>query len=86
MVAQMSSRAQAFLERNWTLFEDENTNHQRKLRASQGTGALVAIGDELRHHAARLRPSWPEPAARSEDEAHHLRLIAILDRVDRQRP
>ena len=82
----MGSHAQAFLERDWTLFEDENTKHQRALRASQGTGALVAVGDKLRQHAARLRPMWPDRAARSQDEAHHLRMIAILSRVDRQRP
>ena len=74
-----SGRASAFLERSWQVFDRAGAN------ASAGPTAAFAIADKLRAHATMVQPSWPTASDREGDHAHHLRLIGILSRVDRQR-
>lgn len=80
-----SGRAREFLERGWQLFDEKSAGELGPPRASTGPVAGVALGDALRKHAAAVQPSWPRPRDRDGDHAHHLRLIDILSRVERQR-
>jgi hypothetical protein len=70
-----------FLERDWRSFEVDNVEHFAALRRTQGLAAILAIGDELRHHAASHCPGWPGEQSRADDRAAHLRLMEALDRV-----
>ena len=73
--------AASFLEQEWQLFDNADAARQRATLPVD----RVVLGDALRAHAAAVQPSWPRADDRAVDHAHHLRLIDILSRVERQR-
>lgn len=74
-------KAAAFLTRDWGVFDDALEAHVAQVRREGGAAALVAMADALRVQVQAARPGWPTAADRARDRRHHLKLIAILDRV-----
>lgn len=74
-------KAAAFLARDWGTFDDALDDHVAQVHREGGAAALVAMADALRARVRAARPDWPTPADRARDRRHHLKLIAILDRV-----
>jgi len=56
-----------------------------ELKRGMTPGEALALGDELRRHAQKLRPDWPTEEDRRADLAVHIRVSESLRRVQPKR-
>lgn len=71
----------AFVERDWSRIEEAKAAFWKGKKPGMSAAELLAIGDELRRYAQRVRPDWPTVQDRAEDLAVHLRVSDALRAV-----
>ena len=76
---------QAYLNRDWALFEESEAAHWRDVKRRFGGGYVVLLADELRREVAARRPDWPDDEERARDFEHQVRLSELLRRASRDR-
>jgi len=70
----------AYARRDWAAVEERKRAHWAAAKLTPDEA--LRIGDELRRHAAALRPDWPSAAERQDDCATHIRVAESLRSVD----
>ncbi len=70
-----------YLEREWKLARELKDRYWAERKRGLAPDAALRIGDGLREHAGRLRPAWPDAAAREADLRVHTRVSESLRRV-----
>ncbi len=70
-----------YLGREWKLPRELKDRYWAERKRSLTPDAALTIGDGLREHARRLRPEWPDAAAREADLEVHARVSEGLRRV-----
>ena len=71
-----------FVERDWRAARDSKDDYWGARIARLGPAEGLRIAGELRAQVLALQPDWPAADDREADLAGHIRLAALLRRVD----
>lgn len=71
----------AFARRDWSRLEEAKAQHWREQKAGLTPTEALSYSDQLRRHAVRLRPDWPDAHARFDDLLIHARVAEALGAV-----
>lgn len=71
----------AFARRDWSQVAAAKAGFWRDQKRELSALEMLALGDELRLHAQRVRPDWPTEADRAADLAVHHRVAEALRAV-----
>jgi hypothetical protein len=70
-----------FAARDWDAVARSKTAAWIEQKARLSPAEVLRLGDELRRHAAAVRPDWPTDADRNADRAAHERVTEALRAV-----
>jgi hypothetical protein len=70
-----------FVRRDWSAIATSKTRSWHALKASRSAAEVLAVADQMRTHAQRLRPGWPTRQHRLDDLLVHQRVAEALRAV-----
>lgn len=70
-----------FLRRDWSAVAASKTRSWHALKAHRSVVEVLAVADQMRVHAQRLRPDWPTRQHRLDDLLVHQRVGEALRAV-----
>ena len=73
-----------FARRDWSAVASSKSDAWHALKKGRSIAEVMAVADQLRAYAQRLRPDWPSPQERLDDLLIHQRVGEALRAVARQ--
>lgn len=70
-----------FARRDWTAVAASKTRFWHELKGRRTAADVLAVADQMRAHARRVRPDWPTRAQRLDDLRVHQRVGEALRAV-----
>jgi hypothetical protein len=70
-----------FARRDWSAVATSKARFWRALKAGRSVADVIAVADQMRTHAQRLRPGWPTRQQRLDDLLVHQRVGEALRAV-----
>lgn len=70
-----------FVRRDWSAVATSKTRFWHELKSRRTAAELLAVADQMRSHAQRLRPDWPTRRDRLDDLLVHQRVGEALRAV-----